>query len=151
LVVVAMWCFALVRFDEVRQRVPAFYELLQNNSWVAICVAIAAAKTLHELGHALACHHFGGECHEIGVALMMFSPSMYCDVSDAGRLPSRAARVAVGGAGMFVELILSAMAFCLWWNTREGLVHQLTWIVFFVTNVSVVAFNLNPLLRLDGY
>ncbi len=149
--VAAMWCFMLVRFDEFRQRLPSLAEFFNSGSLLAIWCAVAAAKTLHELGHAFACRRYGGECHEIGVALMMFSPSMYCDVSDAGRLPSRTARLAIGAAGMFVELVLSALAFGLWWNTREGLVHQVSWAVFFVTNVSVVAFNLNPLLRLDGY
>ena len=151
LATVAAWFFVLVRFDEFRQRLPSLGEMTAGGSLVAMWAAIAAVKVLHELGHALACRRYGGECHEIGVALMIFSPSMYCDVSDAGRLASRRARLAIGAAGMYVELVLSAAAFFLWWNTREGLVHQLSWTVFFVTNLSVVAFNLNPLLRLDGY
>lgn len=149
--IAAVWCFVIVRFDEFRQRAPALHEIFQGGSLLAIWCAVAAAKALHELGHAFACRRHGGECHEIGLALMMFSPSMYCDVSDAGRLPSRSARLAVGAAGMYVELVLSALAFCLWWNTRDGLLNHLGWAVFLVTNVSVVAFNLNPLLRLDGY
>jgi len=149
--VVAMWCVALVRFDEFYQRAPALHDAFAGGSLLVIWAAVAAAKTLHEFGHALACRHYGGECHEIGVALMMFSPSMYCDVSDADRLPSRAVRLAIGAAGMYVELVLSAVAFALWWNTRPGLLHHLSWAVFLATQVSVVAFNLNPLLRLDGY
>jgi putative peptide zinc metalloprotease protein len=151
LTAIVTWLFVLVRFDEFRQRLPSLGEMTAGGSLVAMWAAIAAVKVLHELGHAFACRRYGGECHEIGMALMILSPSMYCDVSDAGRLASRRARLAIGAAGMYVELVLSAVAFFLWWNTREGLVHRLTWTVFFVTNVSVVAFNLNPLLRLDGY
>ncbi len=147
----AMWCFVLVRFDQFRQRLPDLGEIASSGSLWVMWAAIAGAKVLHELGHAFACRRYGGECHEIGLALMIFSPSMYCDVSDAGRLASRSARMAIGAAGMYVELVLSAAAFFLWWNTRDGLLHQLCWTVFFVTNVSVIAFNLNPLLRLDGY
>ena len=147
----AMWCFVLVRFDDFRERLPTLGDFTSSSSLLAMWGAIAAVKVLHELGHAFACRRYGGECHEIGLALLIFSPSMYCDVSDAGRLTSRAARMAIGAAGMYVELVLSAAAFFLWWNTRDGLLHQTAWTVFFVTNVSVVAFNLNPLLRLDGY
>ena len=147
----ATWCFVLLRFDDFRERLPSLSDLTRSSSLLTMWGTIAAVKVLHELGHAFACRRYGGECHEIGVALMIFSPSMYCDVSDAGRLTSRAARMAIGAAGVYVELVLSAAAFFLWWNTRDGLLHQLSWMVFFVTNVSVVAFNLNPLLRLDGY
>ena len=129
----ATWCFVLVRFDDFRQRLPALHEVLQGGSLLLMWAVIAAVKVLHELGHAFACRRFGGECHEIGVALMIFSPSMYCDVSDAGRLPSRWARMAIGAAGMYVELVLSAAAFFVWWNTRDGLLHELSWTVFFVT------------------
>jgi putative peptide zinc metalloprotease protein len=151
LFVAAMWAFVLVRFDEFRQRLPELRDVLASDSLLLMWTVIAAVKALHELGHAFACKRFGGECHEIGVALMIFSPSLYCDVSDAGRLPSRWARMAIGAAGMLVELALSAAAFAIWWNTREGLLHDLCFTVFAVTQVSVIAFNLNPLLRLDGY
>jgi putative peptide zinc metalloprotease protein len=151
LFVAATWAFVLVRFDEFRQRLPELHEVLQSDSLLLMWTVIAAVKVLHELGHAFACKRFGGECHEIGVALMIFSPSLYCDVTDAGRLPSRWARMAIGAAGMFVELVLSAAAFALWWSTHDGLLHEVCFTVFVVTQVSVVAFNLNPLLRLDGY
>jgi putative peptide zinc metalloprotease protein len=43
------------------------------------------------------------------------------------------------------------MALILWWNTRPGLVHDLALATFLVTSISTILFNLNPLLRLDGY
>lgn len=150
-VIVAAWCLVLVRFDEFVERAPAWAEITGGRSLVVFWLLLAAIKTVHELGHALACRRLGGECHEIGVALMMFSPSMYCDVSDAGRLPSRWARIGIGAAGMYVELVLSSLALFGWWLTRDGLLHQACWSVFVIGNVGVVAFNLNPLLRLDGY
>jgi putative peptide zinc metalloprotease protein len=149
--IVAAWCFLLTRFDEFMQRAPSWAELVGGQSLLVFWFLLAGIKTLHELGHALACRRLGGECHEIGVALMMFSPSMYCDVSDAGRLASRWARIGVGAAGMYVELVLSSLALFGWWLTREGLLHQACWSVFVIGNVGIVAFNLNPLLRLDGY
>jgi putative peptide zinc metalloprotease protein len=143
--------FVLTHFEEFTRRAPEMHEYFRGRSVALIFAVIAVAKTLHELGHALACRHFGAECHEIGVALLIFSPSMYCDVTDAGRLPSRTARLAVGAAGMFVELAFSAAAFWMWWCTRDGWLHDAAWAAMLVTNVSIVLFNLNPLLRLDGY
>ncbi len=149
--IVAAWCILIARFDELIERAPSWAELAGGQSLLVFWLMLAGTKTLHELGHALACRRLGGECHEIGVALMMFSPSMYCDVSDAGRLASRWARIGIGAAGMYVELVLSSLAFFGWWLTRDGLLHQACWSVLVIGSVGVVAFNLNPLLRLDGY
>lgn len=151
LLVAATWAVVILQIDEFHARVPTFQDLAHGRSLMMMWAVVAAVKVLHELGHALACRHFGGECHEIGVALMMLSPSMYCDVSDAGRLASRWPRIAVGAAGMCVELVISSLAFFLWWFTRDGALHDLCLAIFLVANISVIALNLNPLLRLDGY
>ena len=64
-------------------------------------------KVLHELGHGLACRLFGGECHEIGVMLLVGTPCLYCNVSDSWLLPDKWKRAAIGAAGMYVELVLA--------------------------------------------
>ena len=83
--------------------------------WLA---AIAVVKVLHELGHALACRHFGARPQEMGVLLLAGRPALYCDVSDAWRLPSKWRRMAVSGAGMFVELLIAAVAVIVWCSRR---------------------------------
>src|SRR5581483_8718481 len=69
-----------------------------NLPWLALAILIS--KALHELGHALACRHFGGECHELGAMLFFFVPCLYCDVSDAWMVPGKWQRAAVGAAGV---------------------------------------------------
>jgi putative peptide zinc metalloprotease protein len=66
-------------------------------------------------------------------------------------LPSKWKRAAIGAAGMYVEVIIASIATFLWWNTREGFFNQLCLDVMFVSSVSTILFNANPLLRYDGY
>lgn len=151
LFVVSSWTMLLVHFDEFQQRLPDFGAFLSWSNLLPLWLLMGATKVLHELGHGYACKHQGGECHEIGVAFLVFSPALYCDVSDSWTLPSRTKRMAVGAAGMYVELVISAVAFYAWWFSRPGMLHNLSLNVFFVTSLTTILFNLNPLLRYDGY
>ena len=86
--------------------------------WIA---AIAGVKVLHELGHALACRHFGARPGRDGRAAAGRAPALYCDVSDAWRLPSKWRRMAVSSAGMVVELVIAAVAAIVWWHAAPGM------------------------------
>lgn len=57
----------------------------------------------------------------------------------------------IAAAGMYIEIIISAAAIFLWWYTKPGLLNHLCLNVFFVTAVTTVIFNANPLMRFDGY
>ena len=108
-------------------------------------------KVLHEFGHGLACKRFGGECHEMGVMLLVLTPCLYCNVSDAWMVPSKWRRAAIGAAGMYFELVLAAVCTFLWWLSEPGLLNHLCLNVMFVSSVSTLLFNANPLMRFDGY
>ena len=151
LLVLGTWGWLVMEFDEFQRRLPPLDEILSWKTLLIAWITLGGAKVLHELSHALACRRFGRECHEIGLALLIFSPCLYCDVSDSWTLPSKWKRMAVAAAGMYVELLISAIALVLWWHARDGLASRVLLTVFLVTNVTTVAFNLNPLLRLDGY
>ena len=112
---------------------------------------MATVKVLHEFGHGLSCKKFGGECHEMGAMLLVFTPCLYCNVSDSWMLPNKWQRVFIGAAGMYVELILASIATFLWWFSEDGMFHFLCLSVMFICSVSTVVFNGNPLLRFDGY
>ena len=117
----------------------------------SLAVALGVTKILHEFGHGLSCKHYGGECHEMGMMLLVFTPCLYCDVSDSWMLPSKWKRAAIGAAGMYVEVIIASIATYLWWNSHAGIFNQLCLDVMFVSSVSTILFNANPLLRYDGY
>lgn len=145
------WLLPLVYFDEFRQRLPEFEQFFGWPNLLWLWGTLVVTKLVHEFGHGLTCRYFGAACHEMGVMLLVFSPTMYCDVSDSWRLPSKWARIAIAAAGMGFELLLSGLALVTWWLTQPGLLHYLSLNVFFVTTLTTVVFNANPLLRYDGY
>src|SRR5271154_3905685 len=111
-------------------------------------------KAIHELGHAFACRRFGGECHELGIMLLVLVPTPYVDASTAWSFPSKWERVFVGAAGMIVELFVASLCAFVWASTNAAaypLIKQLSYNAMFVASVSTIIFNANPLLRYDGY
>jgi putative peptide zinc metalloprotease protein len=112
---------------------------------------LAVVKVLHEFGHGLSCKRFGGECHELGFMLLVFTPTLYCNVSDIWMLKDKWKRIAVSAAGMWVEAVIAAACTLLWWFSVPGLFHSLCLNLMFLCGVSTFIFNGNPLLRYDGY
>lgn len=143
--------FLLIHFDEFTSALPEFNQFFGWPNLLWLWATIAVTKIIHEFGHGLTCRRFGGECHEMGVMLLVFSPTLYCDVSDSWMMKNKWHRIFIGAAGMYVEAIVSVFALFIWWNTQEGLLNHLALNVYFITTVSSVVFNLNPLMRLDGY
>lgn len=140
-----------VQFDAFRGRLPAFGEFFASENWFWLALALAATKVLHEFGHGLVCKRLGSECHEVGVLLLVLTPCLYVDVSDSWMLPSKWRRAAIGAAGMYVEVVLASICTFVWWFTEPGLLNYLCLNVMFVSSVSTLLFNANPLLRYDGY
>ncbi len=140
-----------VQFDTFRSRLPEFHQFfsVENAFWLAI--ALGATKVLHEFGHGLSCKHFGGECHEMGVMVLVLTPCLYCNVSDSWMLPNKWHRAFIGAAGMYVEIIIASCCTFLWWFSEPGLINNLALSTMFVCSVSTLVFNGNPLLRYDGY
>jgi putative peptide zinc metalloprotease protein len=114
-------------------------------------IGMVFVKTLHEFGHAYFCRKFGGEVHVMGIMLMIFTPVPYMDATSSWGFRSRWKRLLVGGAGMIVELFVAAIAMFVWAKTAPGMLHSLAYNIMFVASVSTVVFNINPLLRFDGY
>jgi putative peptide zinc metalloprotease protein len=141
----------VVQYDLLQSRLPSFtaFFRLENLLWFAL--ALAVSKILHEFGHGLTCKHFGGQCHELGVMFLAFTPCLYVNVSDAWTFPNKWQRVAVSAAGMTVELALAALCTFAWWFSAPGLLNSLCLRLMFVCSISTVVFNGNPLLRYDGY
>ncbi|QDU97572.1 HlyD family efflux transporter periplasmic adaptor subunit [Lignipirellula cremea] len=142
---------ATLEFSTLRDRLPDFATFFSAKNAVYLAVALALTKILHELGHGLVCKHYHGECHELGLMLLVFTPCLYVNVTDAWLIRSRWQRAAIGAAGMAVELVLASLCLFLWWASEPGLLHGLFLNVVFICSVSTLLFNGNPLLRYDGY
>ena len=139
------------QWDSVQARLPSFSDFFAAQNWLLLAIVLAVTKVCHEFGHGIACKHYGGDCHEMGVMLLVFTPCLYCNVTDSWMLPSKWRRAMIGAAGMYFELLLAATAVFLWWLSHPGIFNLLCLNVVFVCSVSTVVFNANPLMRYDGY
>ncbi len=160
----APWCVTLcvtlmvgalllagLQSDVLHSRLPRFHEFFSASNLIWLALIFAVTKILHELGHAVSCRHFGGECHEMGVMLLALTPVLYCNVSDAWMLPNRWHRIVISATGMYIEWLLASTCLFLWWFSLPGLFNGLCLNVVVVCSVTTLLFNGNPLLRYDGY
>ena len=116
-------------------------------AWLVCLVVIGA----HEFSHGLTCKYFGGRVREIGFMLIYFQPAFYCNVSDAWLFPEKSKRLWVTFAGAYFETFLWALAILIWRVTDPS--SSLNHFALIVTVTSAIKwfFNMNPLIKLDGY
>ncbi|MEO1497970.1 MAG: HlyD family efflux transporter periplasmic adaptor subunit [Planctomycetota bacterium] len=130
---------------------PKLAWLAQPRLLVGVLVVLAVLKTLHEAAHALAARRFDVNVREAGVLLLFFTPCLYCDVSDAWRLPSRRARMLIAAAGVLCEATLAAIAAIVWRLAEPGVASMIAMNTVVVATAGTLLVNLNPLVRFDGY
>ncbi len=140
-----------VKFDVFISKLPAFHEFFQAKNAVWLGIILMVTKVIHEFGHGLTCKHFGGECHEIGVMILVMTPCLYCNVSDSWMLPNKWHRIYISIGGMFIELVIASICVFIWWFSKPGFLNYICLSTVFVCSVSTIIFNGNPLLRYDGY
>jgi putative peptide zinc metalloprotease protein len=125
--------------------------VLDPQNLVLLWFVYPVVKALHEFGHAYATRRWGGEVHEMGIMLLVFSPVPYVDASSAWGFGDKRRRMLVGAAGIAVELFLGALALFVWLAVEPGAVRAVAYNVMLICGVSTLLFNGNPLLRFDGY
>lgn len=114
-------------------------------------VILSLTKVLHEFGHAYTCKRYGCRVPTMGVAFLVLWPVLYTDASGAWRLTQRRQRLAIGAAGMGVELCLAAWATLAWSFLPDGMLRSAAFMLASTTWILTLAVNLNPLMRFDGY
>ena len=108
-------------------------------------------KVVHEFGHAYACKNYGGRVPEMGAYFMMGSPCAYVDASSSWSFPDRRQRILVVMGGMYFESWAAMLAVGVWCLTGPGLLNSAAHMTILLSTVVTLAFNLNPLMRYDGY
>jgi len=115
-------------------------------------LALFGTIMAHEFGHGLCCYHYGGEPRRLGLLLMYFMPGMLCDVSDTYFFEKRWPRAATALAGTYVEMQVFSIATFVWLLTNSDLlIHDIAYRVMLFAGISGFIFNMNPLIKLDGY
>jgi putative peptide zinc metalloprotease protein len=153
----ALWCVVVgggtvlagTNWRELSENV--LDRVLLPENLLLLWLVFPVLKLLHEFGHAFAVKARGGEVHEMGVMILVLTPVPYVDASSAWAFRSKWQRIAVGAAGMMVELFVASIALFVWLSVEPGIFRALLYNVMLIAGVSTVLFNANPLLRFDGY
>jgi putative peptide zinc metalloprotease protein len=120
--------------------------------FVAFIVAGLLVGVTHEFAHGLTCKAFGGRATEVGVLMIYyFLPALYCDVSGIHLIPQRGRRLWVIAAGVYWQLLAGTLALLAWLTLAPYTMLADLAFCFFLGSVLDVAFNGNPLIKLDGY
>lgn len=106
---------------------------------------LALVVLLHELGHAAAAWRLGARKVSIGVGWYLVFPVAWADLSELWRFPSRS-RALVDVAGVLMQAI-AVTALMIGYHLGG---HALLLAAASAASASVL-WNLNPLLRMDGY
>ena len=108
---------------------------------------------IHEFAHAYATKIYGGEVHDIGVALIyVITPAFYCDTTDSLLFESKWQRLWVMTAGIYIEGFICMGATFAWVvSYPDSFLHEFAYNTMLFTGVSTVFFNINPLIKIDGY
>ena len=134
----------VVQLDVFYSKLPGFYQFFTPSNALLLAATLGVAKVFHEFGHGLTCKHFKGECHEMGVMILVLTPCLYCNVSDSWMLPSKWQRAAIGAAGMFVEVVLASICTFVWWFTEPGLLNNLCLNIMFIASVTTLDLQREP-------
>jgi putative peptide zinc metalloprotease protein len=126
--------------------------LLDPRSVALLGVVFLVLRIIHELGHAMACKALGGRCTELGLMLVaLVLPLPYCDATSSWKLSATWKRIVVAAGGVYLETFFAAIAAILWARSDPGTFSAICRNVMLISGVSTIVFNLNPLLRYDGY
>ena len=79
--------------------------VLSPQNLLFIWLLFPVIKFCHEFGHAFATKVFGGEVHDMGIMLLVFTPVPYVNASAASAFRDKWQRIIVGAA-------------VLWWASR---------------------------------
>jgi len=108
-------------------------------------------KVLHETAHGLACKRYGGRVPQFGVLLLLLIPLPYVDVTSSWRFAGKWRRMLTAAAGMIAEGLMAACAAIVWCAVEPGPLQYHASNLILAGTINTLLFNLNPLMRFDGY
>ena len=126
-------------------------DIFSNGNLPLLWISLIVLKVFHEFGHAYATRRFGGVVPEMGMNLVMLTPTAYVDASSSWGFPRHRQRLVVCLAGMYVELFLASLALLAWSVLDPSLTRNLLHNAVLLASVVTIGFNANPLTRYDGY
>lgn len=136
------------RFDEFLHTFPYFFSI---SGAITYGLGITVVKIIHEFAHAYTAKYYKIFVPTMGIALIVFWPVLYTDVTDSWKLAKRPQRLAISVAGIIAELIVAGISTLGWALSPPGMLQSIFFVISSVTWISTLVVNLNPALRFDGY
>jgi len=130
------------------------HTFVDHMTWSGVlgyALALAFAKTVHELGHAYAATRHGVRVAHMGVAFLVMFPMLYTDTGESWRLKDPKHRLSIASAGIVVELALAGLATLVWAITPDGALRNGLFFLATTSWVLTLAINASPFMRFDGY
>jgi putative peptide zinc metalloprotease protein len=127
------------------------HALVHGFGLVLLYFSFLVVAFVHETGHSLTCRRYGGKVKEMGFMLIYFAPAFYSNVSDAYFFPKKEERMYVGLAGLYFQFLFAAFATFMWYFAIPGSLFKLACASIIGLNGFTALWNLNPLIKLDGY
>jgi putative peptide zinc metalloprotease protein len=153
LFIVAIYVLA-ANFARVQQDTLDLYSFENKTAYDiwAFWILLLVLGAVHEFGHGLTCKHFGGDVHQMGFLLIYFTPAFYTDTTDILLFQRGARRQWVIFAGIWIELVLCGVSSLVWYFTQPGTtINDLAYKMMLLSGIQGALFNLNPLIKADGY
>lgn len=140
---------ALSQWDALTDNV--YDRVFSLDNMLMMLLVYPVVKALHEFGHGYVAKAYGAEVHEMGLMFLVFFPVPYVDASGANAFESKYQRAWVAAAGIAVELAIAAVAMMAWIGLEPGFWRAVAFNAMFISGVSTLLVNGNPLLKFDGY
>ncbi|QEG24333.1 efflux RND transporter periplasmic adaptor subunit [Mariniblastus fucicola] len=117
--------------------------------WIALTSLVL--KLIHEVAHGVVCKKFGGRVKSCGILVLLLIPMPFVDVTSSWRFPSKWQRILTSAAGMISEIFIAAIACLVWASSSPGPLQYHAGNVIITATLLTLLFNVNPLMRFDGY
>jgi len=125
--------------------------ILSRSNWFWLLLVWVLLKVWHEFWHAVTCKYYGGPVRECGVLFVLFAPLGYVDATASLAFDSKWQRIRVALAGIYGEFFIASIAAIVWSQTAPGMLNTVAFNTIVMASTVTLLFNLNPLMRFDGY
>jgi len=119
---------------------------------IPVYIMLLVHVTLHELGHGVACKHYGGKIPRLGIMFYLASFIFYCDTTAAWTFPKKRHRILVSLAGPIISFaIFGAGLWAAGYYAGTDSMWELVFVSFCLVNMFALIMNFNPFIRMDAY
>jgi putative peptide zinc metalloprotease protein len=128
-----------------------YTEFFKVTSVLYLTIIMLILKIPHEIGHGLAMKWINRNVHEMGIGFLIGTPCLYCDITDIYLEPKRMNRILVVLAGVYVDILVTSIAACIFLASPPGDISTMAQMTVFANLGYTMFVNLIPLTRFDGH